>query len=146
MPLLVVRLLLLVHGGLGDTVQVTLATLRDAAASLVLVDLEDTDLLKGLHDLAVDGAGGVNVVGGAGTTVLGRAVDLAQAADTDGLADVDVAGDGGSADVVPLLRVNNHARILWISRWSYQSASWGGSSLEAEVLTVSTQPGMGSFP
>lgn len=99
--LLIIRLLLLVDGGLGDTVQITLAALGDAAATLVLIDLEDTDLLKSLHGLAVDGAGGVNVVGGAGTTVLGGAVDLAEAANTDGLAHVDVAGDGGSADVEP---------------------------------------------
>lgn len=42
------------------------------------------------------------MVGGAGTTVPGRAVNLAQAANTDGLAEVDVTGDGGSADVVPV--------------------------------------------
>lgn len=84
------------------TVQITLAGLGDAAATLLLVLLEDTDLLKSLADLAVDGAGGVNVVGGANTAVLGGAVDLAEAADTDGLADVDVAGDGGGADVEPV--------------------------------------------
>ena len=42
------------------------------------------------------------MVGGASATVLGRAVDLAEAANTDGLAHVDVAGDGGGADVVPV--------------------------------------------
>ncbi len=99
--LLVIRLLL-VNGGLGNSVKITLAGLGDAAATLVLVLLEDTDLLKGLEDLALDSTGGVNVVGGAGTTVLGRAVDLTQAANTDGLAEVDVTGDGGSADVVPV--------------------------------------------
>lgn len=41
------------------------------------------------------------MVGGAGATVLGRAVGLAQTANTDGLADVDVTGDGGGTDVVP---------------------------------------------
>jgi hypothetical protein len=41
------------------------------------------------------------VVGGAGTTVLGGAVDLTEAADTNGLAHVDVAGTGGGADVEP---------------------------------------------
>lgn len=39
------------------------------------------------------------------TAVLGRTVDLAQTADTDGLAEVDVAGDGGGADVVPERRL-----------------------------------------
>lgn len=99
--LLLVRLLL-VNGGLGDTVKIPLAALGDATATLVLVDLEDTDLLEGLHDLTVDGAGGIDVVGGASATVLGRAVDLAEAANTDGLAHVDVASDGGGADVVPV--------------------------------------------
>ena len=69
--LLVILLLLGLEGGLGNTVQVTLAGLCDAAATLVLVDLNDADLLERLEDLAVDGAGGVNVVGGAGTAVLG---------------------------------------------------------------------------
>lgn len=46
------------------------------------------------------------MVGGAGTTVLGGTVNLAEAANTDGLAHVDVAGDGGSADVEPWESVN----------------------------------------
>jgi hypothetical protein len=46
------------------------------------------------------------VVGGAGTTVLGGAVDLAEAADTNGLAHVDVAGTGGGADVEPVKESN----------------------------------------
>ena len=41
----------------------------------------------------------------AGATVLGGAVDLAQTADTDGLAEVDVAGNGGGAHVVPVDRL-----------------------------------------
>ena len=63
--------------------------------------LEDIDLLEGLEDLTVDGARGVDVVGGTVAAVLGRAVDAAETVDTDGLAEVDVTGDGGSADVVP---------------------------------------------
>lgn len=39
---------------------------------------------------------------GTGTTVLGGAVDLAETADTNGLAEVDVAGDRGGADVEPV--------------------------------------------
>lgn len=64
--------------------------------------LEDTDLLEGLDDLTVDGAGGIDVVGGAGAAVLGGTVDLAETANTDGLAHVDVASDGSGADVVPI--------------------------------------------
>lgn len=85
----------------GNAVQVTLAALGDAATALLLVDLDNTDLLEGLQDLAVDLAGGVDVVRGPRAAVLGRAVHLAEATDTDGLAEVDVAGDGGGADVEP---------------------------------------------
>ena len=83
------------------TVQVTLSALGDTAATLLLVLLEDTNLLKGLHDLAVNGAGGVDVLAGSRAAVLGSTVDLAETADTDGLAEVDVTGDGGSAHVEP---------------------------------------------
>jgi hypothetical protein len=103
-PYLLVILILLIglSGGLGDTVQITLTGLGDAAATLLLILLEDTDLLKGLHDLAVDGAGGIDVPGGGNAAVLGGTVDLAETADTDGLAEVDVAGDRGGADVEPV--------------------------------------------
>jgi dihydrodipicolinate synthase/N-acetylneuraminate lyase len=63
--------------------------------------LEDTDLLEGLDDLAVDGARGIDVVVGAGATVLDGAVDLAEAANTNGLTEVDVTSDGSGTDVVP---------------------------------------------
>lgn len=42
------------------------------------------------------------MLGRARATVDGSAVDLAEAADTDGLAEVDVAGDGGGTDVEPV--------------------------------------------
>jgi hypothetical protein len=119
--LLVILLLFSLEGGLGNTVQVTLAGLCDAAATLVLVLLKDTNLLESLHDLAVDGAGGVNVVGRARAAVLGGSVDLAEAAYTDSLAlfhssvscfcircleifayHVDVTGDGSGTDVEPV--------------------------------------------
>lgn len=90
------------------TVQITLAGLGDAAASLLLVDLDDVDLLEGLQDLAVDGARGVDVLGGAGATVLGGSVDLAETADTDGLAQVDGAGDSGGTDVEPVDVLGRH--------------------------------------
>lgn len=99
--LVVLILLLRLKSGLGDTVQITLAGLSDAAATLLLIGLEDTDLLEGLEDLAVDGTGGIDVVRWTRTAVLGATVGLAETADTDGLADVDVAGNGGCADVEP---------------------------------------------
>ena len=41
------------------------------------------------------------MVGWAGTTVLLATVDLAQAANTDGLAKIEVTSNGGGADVEP---------------------------------------------
>lgn len=48
------------------------------------------------------------MLGGAGTTVLGGTVDLAETADTDGLAGVDEAGDRGGADVEPVGVLGRH--------------------------------------
>ncbi|KAL3705150.1 hypothetical protein TMatcc_008822 [Talaromyces marneffei ATCC 18224] len=90
--LLVIFLLLLVNGGLGNTVQITLTALGDPSATLLL----------GLEDPAVDLAGGVDVVGGTRTAVLGGSVDLAETANTDGLAEVDVTSDSSGADVEPI--------------------------------------------
>lgn len=84
------------------TVQITLAGLCDAAATLLLILLEDVDLLKSLHDLPVDAAAAGNVVRGARATVLGDTVNLPQTANTDGLPEVDMAGNGGGADVEPV--------------------------------------------
>lgn len=42
------------------------------------------------------------MVRGSAAAVLSRAVRFAQAADADGFAQVDVAGDGGGADVKPV--------------------------------------------
>ena len=72
--LVILVLLLSLERGLSNSVQITLAGLCDAAATLVLILLKDTNLLEGLHDLAVNGAGGVNVVGGARAAVLGGTV------------------------------------------------------------------------
>ena len=153
LPLLIILLLLLVNGGLGNSVQIPLAALGDPAATLVLVVLKHADLLERLQHLTVDRAGAVNVVGGAVAAVLGRAVDLAETVDTESLAEVDVTGDASGADVVPIeihcvrpFFLPASTMCICMYGWSYQSASWGGSSFELEVLTVSTHPGMGSFP
>lgn len=48
------------------------------------------------------------MVAGTAAAVLGAAVDLAETADTDGLPEVDVAGDGGGADVEPVDVLGGH--------------------------------------
>jgi hypothetical protein len=53
------------------TVQIPLSALCDTSTSLVLILLENTDLLKSLHDLTVNAAAGIDVVRWAGATVLG---------------------------------------------------------------------------
>ena len=98
---LLLILFLLINGGLGDTVKIPLTSLGDTTTTLILIVLKDTDLLEGLEDATVDGAGGIDVVVGAGAAVLGRTVDLPQTANTDGLAEVDVTGDSGGTNVVP---------------------------------------------
>lgn len=42
------------------------------------------------------------MVRGLGTAVSGAAMDLSETADTNGLAEVDVTGDGSGAGVVPV--------------------------------------------
>jgi hypothetical protein len=84
------------------TVQITLSTLGDATASLLLVLLQNTNLLKSLHNLAVYASAGIDMVGWAGATVAGGAVDFAKTADTDGFAEIDVTGDSGSANIEPV--------------------------------------------
>jgi hypothetical protein len=79
-----------------------LTALGDPSATLLLVNLNDTNLLEGLEDSAFDLAGGVDVVGGARAAVLGGSVDLAETANTDGLAEVDVTSDSGGANVEPV--------------------------------------------
>lgn len=90
------------------TVKITLTLLRDAAATLLLILLKDLDLLESLHDLAINAAGGLDVVGGARATVLGAAVYAAEAADTNGLAEVDVTSDGSGTDVEPVDVLGRH--------------------------------------
>jgi hypothetical protein len=99
--LLLIFVLLVIDSGLGDTVQVTLTALGDPSATLVLVNLNNTDLLESLEHSAVDLTGGVDVVRWTRTAVLGRSVDLAETANTDSLAEVDVTGDSGGANVEP---------------------------------------------
>jgi len=53
-----------------------LTRLGDAAATLLLILLNDTDLLESLQNLTVDGAGGIDVVARADTTVLSGTVYL----------------------------------------------------------------------
>ena len=102
-PLLVIIFVFVLglHGAQRNTIQISLADLRDASPAFLLVLLEHTDLLQRLHDLAVDRARGIDVVRRPRAAVLGAAVDFAHAADADGLAHVDVAGDGSGADVEP---------------------------------------------
>lgn len=73
---LLIIFFLLLESCSGDTVQISLSGLRNSAATLLLVNFEDTDLLESLGNLAVDGAAGSDVVRWARATVLGASVDL----------------------------------------------------------------------
>lgn len=102
--LLVVLLLKLLEGLGSNTVKISLAVLRESSAA-VLGLLKNANLLKGLENLADDRARGILVVRRAGAAVDGVAVDLGQTADTNVLAQVDVAGNRGGALVEPALGV-----------------------------------------
>jgi len=67
--------------------------LRNSSSTLG-ANLNNANLLEGLEDLAVNGAGGVDMVGGTGSTVLLPTVSLAETADADRFAEVDMASDG----------------------------------------------------
>jgi hypothetical protein len=79
-----------------------LSTLCNPTTSLLLVLLQNTDLLKSLHNFAVYTSAGINMVGWTGTTVAGGSVSLSKTTDTDGFAEVNVTGDGSSPNVKPV--------------------------------------------
>jgi len=88
--LLVILVIGLLHSSHRNPVQISGARLRDSPAALarvlIVIDLLDNaQLLERLNGFAVDGAGGIDVVVGARAAVLGAAMHLAEAADTDGL-------------------------------------------------------------
>ena len=85
-----------------------MAVLSDAATTLLLVLLKDLNLLESLHDLAINTAASIDVLGRTASSVLGAAVNLAEAADTDGLPHVDVAGNRSGADVEPVDILGRH--------------------------------------
>lgn len=97
--------LLLLAGSLeashGDTVQVTHTILRDTTTTLGVL-LENTDTLETLNNLTLNGSGSVGVVRRAESAVRGTTVELSEVADTNSLAEVDMTGKGGSADVEPV--------------------------------------------
>lgn len=75
------------------TVKISLARLGNSASSFLFILLNNTNLLEGLHNLAVNRAGGIDVLGGAGATILGASVNLPEATDTDSFAKVNMASD-----------------------------------------------------
>ena len=108
---IILILLLSLQSLLSDSVQISLPRLRDSPASLVFVLLQDTDLLQRLHDLAIHGPAGIDVMGGTGASILLRAVEFPKTADTDSLSEVNVSCDGGGTDVIPIepaLAISTH--------------------------------------
>ena len=66
-----------------------------------------TNIDSYLETLPGDGAGSCGPVAGLGAVVPAHAVDLADGGDADRRSDVDVAGDGGATDEVPILVVGS---------------------------------------
>ena len=131
------------------TVKITLASLRHPPATLILIELDDTNLLERLHDLAVDAAGGVDVLRGPRAPVLGRAVHLPEAADADRLAEVDVARDGRGAHVEPVDVLGRQlARGAGLDDLNPSWVELAGDVLGARRRgrRGGDEPGMGSLP
>ena len=82
------------HYRRSDPVQIPLSILRNPTSAIVRL-LKDTDLLKGLADLALHGCRAVGVVRGAVASSLTSAVEFCECADSDVFAEVDVSCDGG---------------------------------------------------
>jgi hypothetical protein len=76
--------------------------LSDPPTSLLLILFKYTNLLKCLHDLAIDTSTSIDVVGWARATVTGGAVDFAKTTNTNGFSEIDVTGDRSSTDVEPV--------------------------------------------
>ena len=77
-----------------DSVQVALTVLANSPAAVIGL-LEDTDLLEGLADLALDGSGGVGVVRRTVTASVAATVKFYEFANADVFAKVNVPCDGG---------------------------------------------------
>lgn len=104
-PLLVIVILLLrFHRTHRDPIQISLPRLRDPSPALLLVLLQDANLLQTLHHLPIDTPASIDMMRGAGSTILRRPMDLPQAADAHGLAQVDVPCDGRGTHIVPISR------------------------------------------
>jgi len=109
---LLIIFLLALDRGLGDPVQIPHTGLGNSPSTLsagtflILVHLfQDAQLFQSLHNFAVHRAGGIDVVRGSRTSVLGASVDSSESAYTDRLSEVDMSRDGGSPDVEPVGRL-----------------------------------------
>lgn len=96
------HLLVLLQGLSSNTVQVSLTVLRDSSATLWR-NFKNTNLLQGLDNSSVDGAGSVGVLVWSETSVDGATVQLVQLTDTNVLSQVNVSGSGSSSLVEPSL-------------------------------------------
>lgn len=71
------------------------------------------------------------MLGGARATVLGGTVHLAEAADTDGLAAVDVAGNGSGANIEPVGVLGRH--LLSGAGLDGVNPTWGTVTLAVDI-------------
>lgn len=92
--LLIVVLLEALQASDSNSVQIPHAILADPSATLGVL-LEDANALEALNSLALDVGRRGDVVLGTVALVLGASVVLGQRTDTDRLAQVDVASEGG---------------------------------------------------
>lgn len=87
------------------THQISLSGLSNTTTSLVLIKLEDTDLLKSLHNLTVNRSRRISVVGWSRTTVASGSVNFTHASNTDSFAKIDVTSNRSGTGVKPVDRL-----------------------------------------
>lgn len=97
----ILLLALRLEAGHGNSVQVSHTVLRDLSATLWVL-LQYTNTLETLENLSLHGTGSWRVLGWHVTTVLWATVEFPQSTNTDGLAQIDVAGERGSSHVEPV--------------------------------------------
>ncbi len=105
--LLLHLLVILVHGAsnaTSDTVKILLSDAGDLA-SLGAGLLDNPHLLESLKDAADKAGVGLAEVLSAGSTPVGASIPLLEGANASAGAKVDLAGDGGGPDVVPVISI-----------------------------------------
>jgi len=107
---IIYSLLLVVEDRASDAIKILLSD-TGHSSSTALALLDNLHLLKLDEDRSDDTGVGLSEVLGADAALVGAAVPLAELTYAESRAEVDLAGDGGGADVVPVLTVGGELLV-----------------------------------